>query len=148
MNELEKRQATLVAALRSGEYTQTQSRLRVDDSFCCLGVACDIYAKETGLGEWKQTGSSWSFSVNGRYGIDALLPSEVADYFGFEDTRGLFTSSINAKDSLGNDVRSDGARDSLARLNDFGASFIQIADIIESKPKQLFYTEETQNAFS
>lgn len=36
-----------VAALRSGEYQQCRFFLKKENSFCCLGVACDIYAKET-----------------------------------------------------------------------------------------------------
>ena len=43
-----------VDALRSGEYKQTRGALRGDDEgnepkFCCLGVACDLYAKETNV---------------------------------------------------------------------------------------------------
>jgi len=36
-------------ALRSGEYKQTQGELRSEDkpnSFCCLGVLCNIHAQE------------------------------------------------------------------------------------------------------
>jgi hypothetical protein len=40
------------AALRSGEYRQGKGRLkrkeRGVEEFCCLGVLCDIYSKETG----------------------------------------------------------------------------------------------------
>lgn len=45
-----------VAALRSGEYKQGERRVLNDDKggFCCLGVLCDIYAKETGS-EWEQS---------------------------------------------------------------------------------------------
>lgn len=32
----------LVKALLSGDYEQTRNFLREGDSFCCLGVACDI----------------------------------------------------------------------------------------------------------
>lgn len=32
----------LVAALRSGNYSQTTKTLCDDRGFCCLGVACDI----------------------------------------------------------------------------------------------------------
>lgn len=54
-----------INALRSGDYTQTQGRLyRAEDTtanedekskvgYCCLGVACDVYHKETGNGEWE-----------------------------------------------------------------------------------------------
>lgn len=31
-----------IKALRSGEYTQTIGTLRRDNSFCCLGVLCDV----------------------------------------------------------------------------------------------------------
>ena len=37
----------LVDALRSRKYKQGVGRLRIDDKFCCLGVACDI----SGLGK-------------------------------------------------------------------------------------------------
>lgn len=32
-----------VKALRSGKYTQTQSRLQDANGHCCLGVACDLF---------------------------------------------------------------------------------------------------------
>ena len=38
-----------IAALRSGEYEQGYSQLRKGDTFCCLGVACDI----SGVGRWR-----------------------------------------------------------------------------------------------
>ena len=34
-----------VEALRSGKYKQGKSALKKDDSFCCLGVLCDIIGK-------------------------------------------------------------------------------------------------------
>ena len=42
----------LIKALRSGEYKQCRAVLRDSRRFCCLGVACDIYSKETGLAIW------------------------------------------------------------------------------------------------
>lgn len=32
-----------IAALRSGKYQQGYGQLREFDSYCCLGVACDLY---------------------------------------------------------------------------------------------------------
>lgn len=49
--------AKWVAALRSGEYTQAEGRLRAGDSFCCLGVLCDLYARENPDCKWMQDGS-------------------------------------------------------------------------------------------
>lgn len=38
-----------LAALRSGEYTQGRGLLRpTEDTYCCLGVLCDLHAKATG----------------------------------------------------------------------------------------------------
>ena len=37
-----------IAALRGGEYVQGKNRLRSRDTYCCLGVLCDLHAKETG----------------------------------------------------------------------------------------------------
>jgi hypothetical protein len=31
-----------ITALRSGKYEQTQGHLRNGDSYCCLGVLCDV----------------------------------------------------------------------------------------------------------
>ena len=42
-----------IAALRSGEYKQGRSYLRDGAEYCCLGVLCDVYRKETGKGEWE-----------------------------------------------------------------------------------------------
>ena len=40
-----------IAALRNGEYKQTRDTLRRGDSFCCLGVLCDLARKDGGP-EW------------------------------------------------------------------------------------------------
>ena len=39
-------------ALRSGQYTQGRGALRADDRYCCLGVLCDVYRKNVGIGQW------------------------------------------------------------------------------------------------
>lgn len=64
-----------VDALRSGKYKQARGALREnvgegEYTYCCLGVATDIYEKETGNEiEWK----------NKEY-----LPLEVMDWYGLE----------------------------------------------------------------
>lgn len=46
-----------VQALKSGEYVQGEGNLRTEeDGYCCLGVACDVYHKVTGLGQWLVVG--------------------------------------------------------------------------------------------
>lgn len=63
-----------VKALKSGEYTQTRHALRKDDSFCCLGVLCDLHSKETGE-KWQDIKYLYE---------DAGLPSEVIEWAGLE----------------------------------------------------------------
>ena len=41
-----------IKALRSGKYKQTRHRLKKAGKYCCLGVLCDLAAKE-GIGKWK-----------------------------------------------------------------------------------------------
>jgi hypothetical protein len=57
------------AALRSGKYKQAQGRLRRGDSFCCLGVACDVYDP-----------SKWDRHLY--LGRGGTLPVEVASALG------------------------------------------------------------------
>ena len=43
-----------LTALKSGEYTKGRGTLKHNNQFCCLGVLCDLYKKETGIGEWSE----------------------------------------------------------------------------------------------
>ena len=57
-----------VKALKSEKYRQGVERLKMGNFFCCLGVLCDLHAKETG--------NNWS--NGGRYfGERGGLPHEV-----------------------------------------------------------------------
>lgn len=120
MNEQIKEQWTV--ALRSGEYKQGMLILREGDTFCCLGVLCDLHAK-AGLGEWRMTDGRYKYLAAGDYGDDAAvatLPVEVMDWAGID----LHLRST---------VRLPTSSDSLVALNDNGHSFKQIADIIEKE---------------
>ena len=127
-----------VAALRSGEYVQDVGRLRTQNGFCCLGVACDLYAKKIGKGEWKPytpTFDKPAFYINVKsYGRG--LPTDVADWLGFR-------ISVNDQIQYYGDYMSEGEGDeedpSLASANDDGRTFDEIADIIESEPRGLFH---------
>ena len=102
-----------VEALRSGQYKQGRHRLCnagvPDNSFCCLGVLTDLYAKDHGE-EWKRSRDLNYFTLNGEAGT--LSPS-VVEWAGLDDCcpRTEF--------------------ESLAILNDRGMPFTEIADLIE-----------------
>ena len=113
--------------LRSGKYEQGAMGLRTGDSYCCLGVACELYRQTYGKGRWKETDSGdFHFSI-GRERAGGFLPVRVRDALGLDDIGGRFD---------------DG---SLAALNDGGATFAEIADIIESEPPGLFVEKEASH---
>lgn len=104
-----------VDALRSGKYTQTTNHLHDKVGFCCLGVACDLYAKDTETG--------WDPIYNGRYsfeGEEAILPPSVRKWLGLSPNPMV--------------QYVDGENHTLASLNDnLKANFHTIADAIEKE---------------
>lgn len=99
-----------VAALRSGEYKQHQKALRshAKNSFCCLGVLCDLAAKDGGADWYAKT---WFL------GNQADLPVVIARFIV----------------KPGDEYRAESIVGEYAKDNDFGASFSQLADRIEKE---------------
>ena len=91
----------LVDALRSGKFTQGRMVLRIDQAYCCLGVACEIYRQETGAGSWQDARQyAKSFVVAGEESV-TQLPDPVANWYGFGDQNPRlqeFNSAIFAND--------------------------------------------------
>lgn len=102
-------------ALRSGEYKQGKSQLRIERSeetqHCCLGVLTDLAVK-AGV-------CNWNVDV---HGADPHLPSMVREWAGLNDSNPYVPF-----------IDSDGFEDdeNLANLNDGSHSFTEIADLIE-----------------
>lgn len=105
-----------VMALRSGVYSQTSEKLRNGDSFCCLGVACDIWNPDgwrMGGGQDVLMASGWKYS-----GSSLGLPPEIRDFLELTDGEAYLP----------------GEDDALTYKNDtLGWSFDQIADLLEEK---------------
>lgn len=104
-----------VEALRSKTYKQGKYRLRcINDSYCCLGVLCDLYLKEKG-GEWQEDKTDmipcYSFQE-----CSAMLPNKVMEWAGLNNVDPVVYS----------DVR-------ISRINDNGNGFDKIADLIEQE---------------
>lgn len=97
-----------LTALRSGEYKQGKQRLVVTNSdnqkYCCLGVLCDLYNKETGNKTW---------------GNNLDLPDEVVKWSGVKDSNPHITMGTESV--------------TIAWYNDNSGDFLQIADIIEKE---------------
>ena len=156
----EKRRELWVKALRSRKYEQGIDGLNINDEFyCCLGVLCEV-AMQNGLSLTKDddTESEWV-----EYDGDAeQLPQAVADWVGLESKIGRMhhqtswdtirkdltiktkyqTLNIAKVDDDGLEIlhyMDDKTPGCLATMNDAHIPFDVIADVIEAKPKGLFY---------
>lgn len=112
-----------IAALRSGEYQQTDGYLQRDGKFCCLGVLCDLAVK-SGLSltvrEQRAFPDDETSPVVAFYDVNTgTLPYDVQRWSGIKDSIGIFPDD------------STGLSNTLADLNDNGKSFAEIADVIE-----------------
>lgn len=107
----------LVEALESGEYTQAQSRLRTEDGFCCLGVACDV-ASSFGIGEWSRGfEQGWQFNTpDSVYDEIAVLPQRVREWLGVQHSQMELSKWNSGETAIG-----------ATTMNDSGKSFEEIA---------------------
>lgn len=103
------------AALRSGQYSQAKSWLFESEDgeitgYCCLGVLCDLYQRETGHTIIKECDLGFS-----ALGEPAVLPETVQSWAGMRTANG----------HLGD------LPVSLSQANDAGKTFNEIAAIID-----------------
>ncbi len=103
-----------VDALRSGEYKQGKGQLRKGDKFCCLGVLCDLHAKETGHRWSVVPQNSEAKFIRSYLDSDCYPDDRVAEWAGLKETDPVIKGH------------------SLATYNDgTNSSFFEIADLIE-----------------
>lgn len=117
-----------IDALLSGKYTQGQSKLYSGDGFCCLGVLCDIYAKEVGDFAWLKKDPS------------KTVDNDKWDYWYFDDQSEVLPecvskwSDLNEKDPVViNVVLDQDYITTLSSMNDKGATFEDLAKIIQEQ---------------
>ena len=119
-------------ALRSGEYKQTREVLHSIDSgkesFCCLGVLCDLYQKDRrskkkkGLSVDEKQG--WGSCEVAYDGLSAVLPQAVIKWAGMKTENGSWDDTD--------------ANASLVYLNDEDRkTFKSIASVIEKRMENL-----------
>lgn len=112
-------------ALRSGNYKQGTGNLRRGINYCCLGVLCDIYHKETGKGEWKgmsNIGETFCFFAE-KSKNTLVLPNDVGAWAEFGPIN-INNPHITVGED--NDIE-------ISYFNDSGYSFRKLADIIEKQ---------------
>jgi len=113
-------QETWIQALESGEYNQGTGALHKQDSFCCLGVACDLYKKE--------------LSVEHREGFTTVMydgslvsaPHHVVKQLKLHSKWGTSKNKVEG---------------TLSTLNDDGSSFAEIAAMLRADPEDYFYVD-------
>lgn len=94
-----------IEALRSGEYRQGTHCLRsIENKYCCLGVACDLFY---GTNKWIENKEEYLYEINNQK---------------------IFSYNLNQYIEL-----SDKEMDDLMQLNDGGKTFEEIADYIEKE---------------
>lgn len=108
-----------IEALESGEYKQGTGWLRRGNTYCCLGVACDI----SGLNGWVSDNSEGAEHF--RYGgNETSLPPRVERHFSL---RGAHGDPLGPKGP------------SLTTLNDdHCATFAEIAALLRANPADYF----------
>lgn len=123
----------LIAALRSGKFKQGAGALHnyVSDTYCCLGVACEILYRKGFRVAKKVEPSSPAikfFVLDIDYdpwtGSSSFLPigMEFPKSMGIESSMGIFQNFP--------DTRNEG-KTSLVDLNDEGVPFSHIADLLQ-----------------
>jgi len=132
------------AALRSGEYAQGSGQLLFEQAdsgarqYCCLGVLCDLAARDgvvegpvphEDLGGGVQMAFVGASRWDGSPGVelaDVVLPHAVADWAGIEGADPWIVVGTDPAE-----------RERLSSLNDEGADFLEIADIIDEHGDEL-----------
>lgn len=131
--------AKWLAALRSGEYKQTQGTLHYrdrqgNDSYCCLGVLCEI--TENCTSDYDEAHEQFVYHYGSSSSLSSdTLPFELAQEIGEDvDTICVLNSAAVApiiKDLYPSIVKGMENETALSELNDEGVDFLAIADIID-----------------
>lgn len=144
-----------VAALRSGKYEQGTTALctliphfeseETDEQYCCLGVLCEIVQNEpdflSAYPTWDQQLVAGGVLNYRAYGADEFesaheyLPASVQVWAGMSSNDGTFTVKDPDSDDMvfdaGYDQHDNTITFRLSHMNDTGASFEDIAHLIE-----------------
>lgn len=125
-------QTAWIAALRSGDYTQTQGQLEDPKTggMCCLGVGCKLLLKE----DAREVRYDDVFYYEER----ADAPRALQDVLNLRHQSGEFDLTKIPREVHSPWPVNQHGETGLALLNDRGFSFEQLADIIETYPEAVF----------
>jgi hypothetical protein len=118
--------AQWVDALTSGKYQQSAGHLRSGQTYCCLGVLCDLHRLAQAprqrprwrRSKWAGETGAWTY-----FGYESILPLDVIRWAGLLDA---------PNGAEGNPMVGEAqAKQSLMGLNDSRSTFEQIAKLID-----------------
>src|SRR4051812_28517 len=88
-----------ITALTNGEYEQGHHQLRFQNHFCCLGVLCDLFIKETGTAQW-----DYGHLFNDGTGPNVTFPSRIVQNWAGIDKKDMtMLSAYNDSGFSGNE---------------------------------------------
>lgn len=147
--EFQRRRSLWIQRLKFGGDAQCRGVLCKQDatssqrSYCCLGLACDLYIQENPGSEL-----AWDLKIdNGAFKDDSsgdeyfqvcagyeytVLPDEVAEWLGIQYRNGMYQHQHQISSEHKVDLPT------LAALNDSGKTFAEIAHVIECNPPGLW----------
>ena len=111
INEVRANRKAWIAALRGGKYKQTHEFLRQGDKFNFMGVACDA----SNVGYWEKDRKADYYTYN-------VWPSETAR---------TLPAAVREWLDIKPDLKGDLLMSKLMLMNNRGASFNELADVIE-----------------
>ena len=120
-----------VAALRSGEFSQTQGYLNIEGGYCCLGVLCELAVEDGVISKWGDHGTTTYGTTD--HNSDVSLPRPVLTWAGMKGESLPTPVEVPFYDEdFGDDALQQ--YDGFAGLNDdAGFSFKQIAAVIDEQ---------------
>jgi hypothetical protein len=116
-----------IAALKSGAYRQAKGILRKGDTYCCMGVACDLISKEG----WIEHDGGFGYSFPVEKGEimstqEYVLPT-IRRMYGGMGPLGIY---VGGQFPDGAKATMNIKQLALTGLNDMGATFDEIAEIL------------------
>ena len=139
MNKIIKKE--FIKNLTDGSYDQCQGKLHnnLDQSFCCLGVLADMYIKATGKANWdsgdeEEFTESYTLHTHSTGGYDEYYPpKEVVEWAGLDYyPEGRLCSDLADTMDYAERFKA-GIIGHLAKMNDMGKSFKEIAKFVEDR---------------
>ena len=124
-----------IQALKSGNFPKGRGYLHRGGNYCCLGVACSMYADDAGVNIFHYNNDVTAYNER-----TSALPPTMVEFLALSDNLGSFTFSElshSLQSKLMEHLDENDTTD-LATINDCTDDFNLIIEILEERPPSLF----------